>query len=154
MNQKLILLNSLAKNIYKDGLNGHPFIVKEWGENTSTTTFFDKKSEVVQLEPLVAVPVSMYIPKTLNPVPEDFKGIAAVHRFALSYSMVSRITDEKSLASALSHILNAGQIALSDKLGMLNPFFKITILNPDGSDPFREMDNYAAIEGRIYAIKE
>jgi hypothetical protein len=149
MNQ-LQKLNELAKSAGYDQLNNKAYIIEPWGDRTSTTILFDK-GDVAMLNPVQAVPIKDYFGEK-SKVPEDYRGVVAIHRAAISYGVVSRMNSLADLKTTLSPIINAGIVDLSNQIGFMHGF-KITMEMPDGNY-FREFENSNGYEFRITVIKE
>lgn len=153
--EHLKLVNKLAADLYSQPLSGHTIEVVPWGDKTSTTILFDKDpNDAVELNPVVAGGVKDYQAPGKVKVPHGFKGVVAVHRFWVSLGAISRMKDEQSTQLTLTNIINVGVMDLINQLGMLTPFYKVTLVPPEGGDIFKLDQNSNAVEGRIYVIKD
>lgn len=146
-------LNRLAEEAGYNDLFCHAIEVQPWGEKTSTTTFFDKdQNQPIQLNPIIACHIKDLTGGKCK-VPSDYKGVVAVHRAALSYGAVSRIKNLADLKETLKPIINAGIIDLQNNVGFMHGM-RITMKHDPSGTYFREMENAAGLELRIYVIKE
>ena len=151
--KELKKINKIIKKIYNKNLNSPAIVLKEWGDKTSTTIFYDKKESVIELNPVVAVKINAYHNyEKQNNIPEEFEGVVAIHRFYLSIGSVWRMKTEVDVVKILEPLINAGKIDLYNQLGYLGDNFEISLTNSDRTEALVEVEN-CAVEGRLIVTK-
>jgi hypothetical protein len=149
----LELLNELAKKAGLDDIPPYAIKFDDWGGRTSTTLVFDKTPDSSYLlNPIVAVPMREYIGGP-SKVPSEYKGVVAVHRFAVSRLSLSKVTTPEKLKLILSPLINQGIIDLTNQLGFLHGM-KLSLRMPGYSSFIQEVQDGLAYEIRIVVIKE
>lgn len=103
----------------------------------------------------VANRIAEYRSNTINPVPEDFTGGVAVKRILLSYRMLSQINTAVDMQKIIGPLINESIKDFIDELGFIVIGYKLTAERPGSrQEYFRELDNEAGMEFRLYLTKE
>lgn len=146
-------LNKLYDEAYPDGLSPEGIIVKPWGDTTSTLVLFDAGDSPFRMAPIVAVPIKTNDAEGKYAVPEDFKGVVAIHRFMFTLGCASRTNDALTFVKNFHTVLNAAVVDLGNNFGRLFPGYKVTMKH-EGKSPFRMSEEFGAVVGSVYLIKE
>jgi hypothetical protein len=149
----LELLNQLAEKAGLDDIPPYAIKFDDWGDRTSTTLVFNKTPDSSYLlNPIIAVPMRQHIGGP-SKVPGEYKGVVAVHRFAVSHLALSSVKTPEKLKLILSPLINQGVIDLTNQIGSLHNM-KLSLRMPGYSSFIREVDGGSAYEIRIVVIKE
>lgn len=145
-------LNVLAKNCNLDNINKSAWIVEDNPNLTSTTTIFDKDSQLAfPLNTVTIIKFKKYSKPSI--VPLEYKGAVALHRQVISLSALSSIRSELDLFTVLYPVIQAGIIDIINQVGDIDgDQFSLSMKMPDGTF-FRESTEFNAYEVRLILYK-
>lgn len=130
-------------------------IRREAGQPTGITTIYNRNNEdAYTLESPVAGRFAMYTND--NPrhiLPDNYTGQVAVKRTLIGYAALARINSAIDMQKIIGPIINESVKDFIDEFGNLGLGFSITALQNPTSDYFRDQENTAAVEFRLYLKK-
>lgn len=148
-------LNIIGRNCLLDDNLGDGLVIQRLETSGDDVTFTpDDPNESFTLRSPVSGGVKLFSGRPTKNVAEDKIGILAVKRILVGYSACKKIKTEADLLKFLMPTINEAKLDLNKHLGMTSTEnYKIRV-HQDGGRIFREMENFAAFEFRLVAVRD